>query len=71
MRLEAVSGVTALYSSPDNVVGLHEFKARFETRFRELVHDIDDGVAVAAVSSMYACRRWIMCEMLCRVHTQN
>ena len=46
----AVSGVSALYrDGRDNVLALHEFKSRFDARFRELIFDVEEEVAVQAV----------------------
>ena len=50
--MEAVSGVSALYRNPANVMGLHEFKARFEGRMLEMVGDVDENVTVQAVSAL-------------------
>ena len=48
--MEAVSGVSALYrDGRDNVLALHEFKSRFDARFRELIFDVEEEVAVQAV----------------------
>ena len=52
VRLAAVSGVSDLYRSRENVFALREFKSRFEVRFREMVLDVDGEVAVAAVRGM-------------------
>ena len=50
VRMVAVSGVSALYrDGRDNVLALHEFKSRFDARFRELIFDVEEEVAVQAV----------------------
>uniref|UniRef100_A0A383WKN0 SCD domain-containing protein n=1 Tax=Tetradesmus obliquus TaxID=3088 RepID=A0A383WKN0_TETOB len=49
VRGKAVAAISALYEDSENVPRLHEFAARFTTRFTELMSDIDEGVAAAAL----------------------
>ncbi|KAG1657020.1 hypothetical protein FOA52_012046 [Chlamydomonas sp. UWO 241] len=49
VRAAAVAGVSQLYGHKENVLGLHDFKVRFEARFKEMVFDLDEGVTVAAL----------------------
>jgi hypothetical protein len=42
-----------LFQKPQNHSGLQDFKSRFEARLKEMVYDIEEKVAVAAVSALY------------------
>ena len=50
VRDTAVSALLELYGDEDNVEPMHELTARFAPRFAQLVHDVDEGVAVKGVS---------------------
>ena len=45
MRRTALASLLALYASPGALGPLRGFTDRFSSRFAELVHDVDDGVA--------------------------
>lgn len=49
VRDTAVSALLELYGDEDNVEPMHELTARFAPRFAQLVHDVDEGVAVKGV----------------------
>lgn len=51
VRDTAVTALLELYSDEDNVEPMHELTTRFAPRFAQLIHDIDEGVAVKGVSS--------------------
>ena len=50
VRDTAVTALLELYSDEDNVEPMHELTTRFAPRFAQLIHDIDEGVAVKGVS---------------------
>ena len=50
MRDTAVTSLLELYSDEDNVEPMHELTTRFAPRFAQLIHDVDEGVAVKGVS---------------------
>ena len=50
VRDTAVSALLDLYADEDNVEPMHELTARFAPRFAQLIHDVDEGVAVKGVS---------------------
>lgn len=50
VRDTAVTALLELYSDEDNVEPMHELTTRFAPRFAQLVHDVDEGVAVKGVS---------------------
>ena len=50
VRDTAVSALLDLYGDEDNVEPMHELTARFAPRFAQLIHDVDEGVAVKGVS---------------------
>jgi STAG domain len=53
VREEALKGLASIYShSPDFVEGVAEFAARFRGRIAEMIDDIDDDVAAAAVATL-------------------
>ncbi|GAB4819997.1 hypothetical protein N2152v2_007043 [Parachlorella kessleri] len=54
VRSAAAGALLALYSQRDNVGPLHDFTERFSTRFKELVYDVDEGVAVKGVQLLTA-----------------
>lgn len=51
VRSCAVSALLGLYSQHDNLSPLHDFTERFQQRFKELIYDVDEGVAVKGVSA--------------------
>lgn len=50
VRTTAVDALLRMYGRPENVSPLHDFTARFSSRFGELLYDVDEGVAVKGVS---------------------
>lgn len=50
VRDTAVTALLELYSDDDNVEPMHELTTRFAPRFAQLIHDVDEGVAVKGVS---------------------
>ena len=50
VRDTAVTALLQLYSDDDNVEPMHELTTRFAPRFAQLIHDVDEGVAVKGVS---------------------
>lgn len=50
VRDTAVTSLLELYSDEDNVEPMHELTTRFAPRFAQLIHDVDEGVAVKGVS---------------------
>lgn len=51
VRHTAVTALLELYRDEDNVEPMHELTTRFAPRFAQLIHDIDEGVAVKGVSA--------------------
>lgn len=51
VRSCAVSALLGLYSQHDNLSPLHDFTERFQQRFKELIYDVDECVAVKGVSA--------------------
>ena len=49
VRDTAVTALLELYADEDNVEPMHELTARFAPRFAQLIHDVDEGVAVKGV----------------------
>ncbi|KAL3143333.1 hypothetical protein ABBQ38_002169 [Trebouxia sp. C0009 RCD-2024] len=49
VRDTAVTSLLELYSDEDNVEPMHELTTRFAPRFAQLIHDVDEGVAVKGV----------------------
>ena len=54
VRDTAVTALLELYADEDNVEPMHELTARFAPRFAQLIHDVDEGVAVKGVSCMHS-----------------
>lgn len=52
VRDTAVTALLELYADEDNVEPMHELTARFAPRFAQLIHDVDEGVAVKGVSQL-------------------
>lgn len=50
VRDTAVTALLELYSDEDNAEPMHELTTRFAPRFAQLIHDVDEGVAVKGVS---------------------
>lgn len=50
VRMAAIGGLTKLFEDPSNIASLHDFVSRFERRCLELVEDVDERIAVKAVS---------------------
>ena len=51
VRDTAVTALLDLYADEDNVEPMHELTARFAPRFAQLIHDVDEGVAVKGVGN--------------------
>eukprot|EP00210_Caulerpa_lentillifera_P005341 g5104.t1 len=49
VRLAAVNGLIQLYEKSENVLTLHEFSVRFQSRICEMVYDVDEAVAIGAL----------------------
>ena len=49
VRETAVTALLELYNDEDKVAPMHELTERFTPRFAQLIHDIDEGVAVKGV----------------------
>ncbi|DBA75127.1 hypothetical protein WJX77_008338 [Trebouxia sp. C0004] len=49
VRDTAVTALLELYADEDNVEPMHELTARFAPRFAQLIHDVDENVAVKGV----------------------
>lgn len=52
VRSTALDRLLEAYQEESNVSALHDFTDRFMPRYRELVYDIDEGVAVQGVSGV-------------------
>ncbi|GAX82288.1 hypothetical protein CEUSTIGMA_g9717.t1 [Chlamydomonas eustigma] len=49
VRLQAVTGIHALFQQPNNISSLQDFKSRFEVRMKEMMWDIEENVTIAAL----------------------
>jgi len=49
VRQTAATALLELYSVPDNMSPLDTFTDRFQTRYAELIYDVDEVVAVKGV----------------------
>ncbi len=54
VRDTAVTALLELYADQDNVEPMHELTARFAPRFAQLIHDVDEGVAVKGVGNTHS-----------------
>ncbi len=54
VRDTAVTALLELYADKDNVEPMHELTARFAPRFAQLIHDVDEGVAVKGVGNTHS-----------------
>ena len=52
VRQTAATALLELYSVPGNMSPLHTFTDRFQTRYAELIYDVDEIVAVKGVRAM-------------------
>ena len=66
VRDTAVTALLELYSDEDNVEPMHELTTRFAPRFAQLIHDVDEGVAVKGVSLLLLDAKCLMA-----VHQQS
>lgn len=49
VRCRATTALLGLYTCSDNISPLHDFTERFSSRFKELLYDVDEDVAVRGV----------------------
>ncbi len=70
MRGCAVGALLALYGQRDNLSPLHDFTERFAERFKELVNDVDEAVAIRGVSSCCCSSRALRLLHLCAAQQQ-
>ncbi len=50
VRSCAALALLGLYGQRDNLSAMHEFTERFSARFKELIYDVDESVAIKGVS---------------------
>lgn len=66
VRETAVTALLELYDDEEKVAPMHELTERFTPRFAQLIHDVDEGVAVKGVRASQLSLLWV--DVCLRLH---